>query len=127
MRGLQARQRGFTLIEMLTVVSVVGILSAVAIPQYALFRSSAYDAQAAKDLREAALSEEALYADTNEYRDCAGTGCNDPVLPGFSLSQGTQLELEVGPDGGRFEGSSSHVNGTRDYGYDSDVGHVEVL
>jgi type IV pilus assembly protein PilA len=63
MRG----EKGFTLIELLVVVAIIGILVAIAIPQFAAYKKNANDSAAQTDVRNAALSAEAYYAANNLY------------------------------------------------------------
>lgn len=43
---LQNNQKGFTLIELMIVIAIIGILSAIAIPNFLSYRQKGYDAQA---------------------------------------------------------------------------------
>ena len=60
-------QKGFTLIELMIVVAIIGILAAIAIPQFAAYRTKSYNSAAQSDLRNVLTVLEAYYADNQEY------------------------------------------------------------
>jgi prepilin-type N-terminal cleavage/methylation domain-containing protein len=60
-------QRGFTLIEVLVVIVLVGVLAGLAISQYASYRARAFDSKVAAAVRGVATSEEAYYAENRTY------------------------------------------------------------
>ena len=61
------KKKGFTLIELLVVVAIIGILAAIAIPQYAKYRKRAYDSAAQSDLRNFKTSMESYFAENQSY------------------------------------------------------------
>jgi len=58
---------GFTLIEVLVVIAIIGILAAIAIPQYSAFRKRSYTAHITSDFISAATAQEAYLLDNNVY------------------------------------------------------------
>ncbi|PNU19204.1 pilus assembly protein [Geothermobacter hydrogeniphilus] len=67
LKKFRKNQKGFTLIELLIVVAIIGILAAIAIPQFASYRQKAYNSAANSDLKNLKTGMEAYMADTQEY------------------------------------------------------------
>lgn len=67
MSKLKESTAGFTLIELLIVVAIIGILAAVAIPQFATYRAKAYNSAAQSDLRNIKTLFEAYHYDYQSY------------------------------------------------------------
>ena len=65
---LNARnEAGFTLIELMIVIAIIGILAAIAIPQFNAYRARSYNAGALADLRNIETAVEAYYVDYQHY------------------------------------------------------------
>ena len=60
-------EKGFTLIELLIVVAIIGILAAIAIPQFSAYRQKAYNSAANSDLKNIKTGFEAFMAETQKY------------------------------------------------------------
>lgn len=93
-------QRGFSLIEVLVIIVVVGVLAGIAIAQYASFRARGVDSQIAAVVRGVATSEEAFYASNRFYAadvdDLNGVAVGDvevTVSPGNSGSLASSFRI----------------------------------
>ena len=60
-------RKGFTLIELLIVVAIIGILAAIAIPQFAAYRARGYNSAATSDLKNIKTNLEAFFTDNQRY------------------------------------------------------------
>ncbi|HMO02645.1 MAG TPA: prepilin-type N-terminal cleavage/methylation domain-containing protein [Oligoflexia bacterium] len=130
-------KNGFTLVELLVVVATAGILAAIAVAQFAEYRSRAYDTAALADLKNLLSAQEAYFVDNNNYATCkasippcGGFGCIGPggdlcseVLPGFTAaSPGVILQTDVGGmmiGDPYFVAYSCHSQGKNQFDYDS--------
>ncbi len=60
-------EKGFTLIELMIVIAIIGILAAIAIPQFSAYRTRSYNSSAQSDVRNIATAQEAYYVDNSTY------------------------------------------------------------
>jgi type IV pilus assembly protein PilA len=60
-------EKGFTLIELMIVIAIIGILAAIAIPQFSAYRKRSFNAAANADCRNLATAQEAYFVDESTY------------------------------------------------------------
>lgn len=109
-------QRGFSLIEVLVVIVMIGVLAGGAISQYAGYRARSFDGKIAAAIRGVATSEEAYYAENREYADEVDSLGN--IAPGdvaIAITPGNSGDL-----GTSFKIVGTHPSATRTYTWVSD-------
>ena len=82
-----SNEKGFTLIELMIVIAIIGILAAIAIPNFVSYRQRAYDSDAQSAIKNLMTAEEAYFVD---YATYTGTVSG---LPGFV--QGAKITISV--------------------------------
>ena len=97
MRRREEDDRGFTMIELLVVVVIIGVLVAIAVPVYLNYRKGAANKSAASDVRGAVTAIEQYYTENgNVYPDdFTGTKATNQTLA--KKSGGTDQTITVSP------------------------------
>jgi type IV pilus assembly protein PilA len=84
------KEEGFTLIELMIVIAIIGILAAIAIPQFNAYRARSFNAAANTDLRNAMTAEEGYFTDNDTY---TATLSNLTGSYGLTTSSGVTLTI----------------------------------
>lgn len=119
--------KGFTLIELMIVVAVIGILAAIAIPQFSAYRIKAYNAAAVSDLRNGITAEEAYYSANFHYFSIdylANTGGQRSASLGINVSRNVEMHLRNLAATADFTGISWHNDGDRSYRVTGSFGKI---
>ena len=70
MRKIQGNERGFTLVELMVVVAIIGILVAVAIPQYQKYQAKARQTEAKITLGSVYTAEQSFAVENSSFTTC---------------------------------------------------------
>ncbi len=89
---MAGNRKGFTLIEVVVVMLVIGVLAGVAVPRYSGAKEKAYAAAMRADLHIVAIYEE-QYAAENRGQYFSGTATTEAPLNGFTPSKDVIVTL----------------------------------
>jgi prepilin-type N-terminal cleavage/methylation domain-containing protein len=109
-----SNEKGFTLIELMIVIAIIGILAAIAIPNFIKYRERSYNSSANSDAKNAYTAAQAYFIDY----PTAGLDVDMLKEGGYQQSQDVSLILSASTMG-TLQYTTKHDKGSRIYTVDS--------
>ncbi|MBS0329140.1 MAG: prepilin-type N-terminal cleavage/methylation domain-containing protein [Proteobacteria bacterium] len=106
---MRKAQQGFTLIELMIVVAIIGILAAIAVPQYQTYTKKSKFTEVTQATSPVKLAMEACFQDTGDLTSCTTPGSNG--IPSDSTGNGKYVASVKTLAGNVIEATSTTTNG----------------
>jgi len=107
---VKSNNKGFTLIELLIVIAIIGILAAIAIPQFNQYKARAYDSDVKSNIHNVYLACKAYWGDSGSGVSCTTTIALSSTY-GYLQSQNVQWVTASG-DETAWVGTAFNTNNT---------------
>jgi type IV pilus assembly protein PilA len=116
---LSSGRKGFTLVEILIVVAIIGILAAIAIPQYSRMRTQGMNAAATSALSNLKVAQESYFLDNDEYADTM-----DKLTDWYEPEDGVTVDI-IAADFDSWSAWARHLGSTDVFTYSSKEGGLQ--
>jgi type IV pilus assembly protein PilA len=107
---IKKRAGGFTLIELLIVIAIIGILAAIAIPQFNQYKTRAYDTSSKANLQNIYLACKAYWSDLGSEQSCSE---NEAMGADYGFSSSPGVEVKASGAETAWSATAQHESSTK--------------
>ena len=119
---ISRNEKGFTLIELLIVIAIIGILAAIAIPQFNQYKARAYDSDAKSNLDNLYLGCKAYWVLQGSSPTCT---VDTVTAADYGYVQSTRVSVASSGNETGFAATAQHMDSTYSFTMGAD-GNIEV-